>query len=36
VIVLVLRPNDPAAPPSLLLLLVAPAPIFFLIALRSE
>ena len=35
-IVLVLRPDDPAAPPSLLFLLVAPAPIIFLIALRTE
>jgi hypothetical protein len=36
VIVLVLRPDDPAAPPSLLLMLVAPAPIIFLIALSTE
>jgi hypothetical protein len=36
VIVLVLRPDDPAAPPSLLLMLVAPAPIVFLIALSTE
>ena len=36
VIVLVLRPDDPAAPPSLLLMLVAPSPIIFLVALTSE
>jgi hypothetical protein len=36
VIVLVLRPDDPAVPPSLLLMLVASAPIIFLVALTAE
>jgi len=35
VIVLVLRLDDPAAMPSLILMLVAPSPIIFLVALAS-
>jgi hypothetical protein len=35
-IVLVLRPDDPAAPSTLLLMLVAPSPIIFLVTLFSE
>jgi hypothetical protein len=36
VIVLVLRPDDPAAPSTLLLMLVAPSPIILLLALFSD
>jgi len=35
VIVLVMQPDHPALPPSLLLVLVAPSPIIFLVSLTS-